>query len=558
MKTRGWMAGALVAVGGLVVPEAARAQDAVLVVRSAGELLDDVRYLVKSVAPEEQAGPVEGVVADLKERGLKGLDLSKPVGLMASLPKQPGEAPMIVAAVPTTDLPALLQSLQGLGVQSQPFEGEPGFSHQVMLPDGATTLFVTSASGYAYFSMVPQGAKELQALAPSGWAPKRPGAGDISLTVRMDRLPARIRQSVIDSVEQQMEDGQDRKPGESESDYQGRLAVMKLMGEAVTRFVRDVGLMALDLEIDQEGEEVSLALSVSGKTGTPMAKAIESFSGRKSRFANLGADAPMAGWVSVPVPEGFQDLMGKVVEEGRRQVMEEAEGDTEKQVADRIIDALRPTMTGDSLDLGLSMQVAEGGKPVMVGGMQVVDGKAVETALREALKKSPPKGVTKVAMDAAKAPDGTSIHKIQGKMAGETAKVFGEDSAMFLAFQKDVIFTAVGERGRQAVEKAIGESGKPAAGALPPVAFVLHASKMAPFFQARAGEEQDRDPKAVLKAVSEVFQGKNASKDLFRLSIHGQGQTVFLKMSCDVPLLTFLEKIGPARQDVRTVLPPTQ
>ncbi len=177
MTMRRGMIGAVVLVGVLTAPLAARAQDAVLVIRSAGELLDDVQYLAKATVSEDQAAQVVGMMQNLKQQALQGLDLTKPIGLMASLPKQPGEAPMIVAAMPTKDVGALLQSLQGFGLQSQPFQGAPGFTHQVMLPDGNTSLYVTSSADYAYFSMVPSGAKEIQALDALGLGSEAAGCG---------------------------------------------------------------------------------------------------------------------------------------------------------------------------------------------------------------------------------------------------------------------------------------------------------------------------------------------------------------------------------------------
>ncbi len=548
MKMRRWMTVALVVAGGLMAPMAAKAQDAVLVIRSLGELLDDVQYLVKAAGTEDQAAPVAGLVGQLKEQGLQGLDLTRPIGLLASLPKQPGEAPMIVAALPTKDLGTLLQSLQGFGLQSQPFQGEPGFTHQVMLPDGNTSVFVTSSADYAYFSMVPSGAEQIQALKPSGWAPKRPGAGDISLILRLDRLPPQIKQSVIDAVAQQAAVEQDRKPGESDAEYQGRLVGMKLANEAITRFLQDAGRVALDWSIDQTKAEVSLALSTTAKPGTPMAKSIGEFAGRKSRFSALGANAAMAGWMSIPVPKEFQELMGKLVAEGRAQAIEKADSDTEKKLAGEIIDALKPTLSSDSLDMGVSVLTATGGKPVLVAGIQVVDGKKIETALRDALKASPPKDDTKVTLDAAKASDGTSIHKVQGKMDEDAAKMFGEDAAVFLAFKSDVMFLVVGEKGQETIDTAITASNKPAASALPPAALVLHAAKLAPFVQQSADEDQTVDQKAMLKAASEVFQGPNASKDLLRVSMQGQADTFFLRLSCDVPVLSYFMKIGISQQ----------
>ena len=144
--------------------------------KSLNELADDLGYLVKSVAPDDQrAQAALGGLEQFKAGAIiKGLDQGRGFGLAVTLPKDfPAGSPSVVAAVPVSNLGQFLDSLKNLGVTVDDKPGVAGFSHSVTGPNGSPPLFVLESKGYAIFSLAPEGVDKLGRLRiPASWRTK--------------------------------------------------------------------------------------------------------------------------------------------------------------------------------------------------------------------------------------------------------------------------------------------------------------------------------------------------------------------------------------------------
>lgn len=558
---RGWNRAALLAALVLVgasprnvlaqaAPRTGAAQDAIVAIKSIDALLDNAAYLAKAVAPTpDQADQVVQMIDQFKAAGLiEGIDRTRPIGVWAGLPEAPGGAPSVVAAVPITDFKAMLQTLAQFGINAEETKQAPGFSHQITLPDGATTVYLTSNKTYAFLSLVPQDAARLQALTPESWMPKHSGAGDLSVLLKIDRIPQEYKDLVLAQMDQQIETEKDQRPDETLPEYRGRIAGMQMMKQVVTGVMRDGTEVALDLIVDKSDQEVALELSIGGKPGTPMAQSIKGIAARASRFQPLSAGAPMAGWLSVPVPKPFRERLGQSIEESRKEALAKAKTDDDKALINLMVDALKPTILSEATDLGLAVQGpiagAKGPKYQIVGGSQLVDGLKVEAAVREAIKKAKPENDVEITLDFAKTADGTAVHKVKGKLDDDGARSFGADAALYVAFKNDGIYVVFGEEGPQTLSKVIAAA-KPATGGTPvPMELVARVAKlgsMAPDADQRATAE---------KAAAEIFKGGNAGKDQVRMLMRGEGDSLRLRLGIDVPALSFFSRVGAVSQQI--------
>jgi hypothetical protein len=552
-KTRwlGWGAWALAAatLGTLSAPRTAPAQDAVVVIKSANEVLGDLRYLVQKVVPGDQAAPVLQMLDQVAgPQALKGLDRTQPIAVMASMPEGDGMPPTIVGAVPVTDLNALVATLKGLGMAVADSQ-IPGFSHQITLPDGNTTLFLVASGKYAFVTPIPADANAIKAMKVADWLPKRPNVGDLSATFNLDRLPDQVKQQMLEGAKQGIaSQAQERKEGTSDAEWRAQQLAQKLVEEGFTRLIEDASTIALDLTVDQKGEQISAELSLTARPGTPMAEALAGFADRKSRFRPLTVGAPVALWGSFPMPKEFQELMGDLLDEARAQAEKDAESDDEKQLVGQVMDALRPTFTGDEIDFGLAIQApAKAGpdaKYTMIGALHVVDGKSIEAVVRKAAASAKPEDKEDIHLDFAKAADGTAIHKVDlddDEVDADTARAFGKDAAAFAAFKADTVFVAFGEDGQAAIENALAGKAPaaPASGGVDvPAALLVHLAKIAGMVDENQEETQ--------KAADEVFAGPNAAKDRVALTLGGQGTSLRLRLFLDTPALTFFGRVGAA------------
>ncbi len=534
---------ALVVVG--ASPRVTVAQDIVVSIKSLADVFDDAGYLAKAVAPDEQQG--EQIVQMLDQfkaaEFLQGIDRTRPIGIWADLPEGAGAPPSVVAAVPITDFDAMLQTLAQFGIQAEEAKQAPGFTHQITLPDGATTVYVTSSKTYAFLSLLPTGADKLKGLTPKDWQPKQVN-GLISVVARLDQVPDELKNMAMGQLDQQMEGDRQQRPDESLAEYRGRLAGMKLVQQAFTGLLRDGTEVGFDLIVDRTKQELALELAAGGKTGSPMATTIRGIAARASRFQPLSAGAPLAGWLSVPVPKPIRDALGESIEESRQEAVAKAKTDDEKALINLMVDALKPTILSDATDVGMAVQgPSASGKYVIVGGSKLVDGLKVEAAVREAVKKAKPENDDVViTLDAGKTADGASIHKIQGKVDDDAARSFGKDAALYVAFKADGVYVAFGEGGDKALSQTIAAA-KPATGGTPvPMELVARVAKLA----AMAPDADQRV--ATEKAAAEVFKGANAGKDQVRMLLRGDGDVLRFRFGVDVPALGFFSRVGATSQ----------
>jgi hypothetical protein len=546
------------AVGGLAVVVAlgastrtAPAQVLVVSAPSVDAVLGDLEYLIKAVAPDEDSArqALMGLEQFKDPKTVPGLDRTRPVGVWADLPAEQGQPPSVVAAIPVTDLDAFLKALVNFGVAVDPDAGAPGFSHKINAPGGAVSLYVVKGGNYAYFSLLPTGAEKLAALTPEAWRPKRAGASLLSLVARIDKVPDQYKQMALDQIEQAAQAEQQRKPDESDAEFRARSTGARLAMDAFKSFLNDSQTLSLDLAVDRQRGELATEMVLSARDGTTLAHSLSGFAGRSSRFQALGdAKAPMAAWVNLPIPKELSTILGDALDQGRKEAVEQAKSDDEKKAIGAVLDALRPTVTDDQVDLGLALQgpfAGQDGKPtlVLVGGLRVRDGAKLEQAFREAVKAAPNKENVEITFDAFKAADGTPVHRFKGPIDEDARRTFG-DAEAFVAIRNDAVVFSFGEKAREAIEKALAAAARPAATqAEAPVALVVHVAGIAPVME---GDQRE----AAQQAAQAAFGGANAGKDRVQLVLRAEGATLHLRLSMDVPALKFFGMVGVLSRDV--------
>ena len=580
-----------VLVGALAWAPTAPAQVVVLTAKSAGATLDDLRYLVGAVLPEDQARPALDVLERFKDPAVtRGLDRARPLGAYVDLPKEPGQQPAIVGFVPVSDGPAFLKTLeaQGFTVDNQP--AAPGFSHQVTPPGaGGPPVFALLTADYAFFTNDAGAAPGLKALKPADLLPGRPDAGLLSLDLRLDRVPAQYKELVLQQVAQNAEKDRAQRDGEDDATYQGRLAGQQLALDGFNALIRDGKGITLDLGVDPGPGELVINLGMQATPGSPTAASLRTFGARTSLFHDLGLDSALSYWASLPLSEPIRAALAKAFAQGRKSIVEDEDNDdATKQLATTLFDAIAPTFQADDVDLGMAIRgpfPKPGADPlyVLLAGLKVKDGKKIEAILRDAIAKSGPEIRAQVALDLEKAGDGvTSIHRLRidedddddddkakdkkadedkdddkakgnkaekadddkddddDKAKARVAKQFGEPFVYF-ALRDDVAIAALGENGLNVVKEALDATARPAAEHPSQVELVASLAKL-------AGLGDDPGSTATRDAAAAFFRGPAAKKDGFRFRLRGEGDSARLRYAIDVPVLKFLAEVGIRRQ----------
>ncbi|MCA1685299.1 MAG: hypothetical protein LC745_04825, partial [Planctomycetia bacterium] len=218
------------------------------------------------------------------------------------------------------------------------------------------------------------------------------------------------------------------------------------------------------------------------------------------------------------------------------------------------LDALSPTLTGDSFDACVAMgsQAAagkddgKGGTNVVLFGVALKDSIKVEAALREAIaKKVKPEDKGKVALDHARGADGTAIHRVTLDPKQLKGDEFGEP-LMFLAFPEGAALAAVGGNGLAVMKQSLAALKKPAGGAAPGPQVGLDFAAVG-FSRLHTGENEA----AFREAAKDVFQGKDAARDQLHIGLTGEAARLRLLLEADLPVVRFFVKVGVIQQKAK-------
>jgi hypothetical protein len=543
----------LIGLVGLLGPAAtARGQAIVVTAKSLNELAADVEFLVKSISSEDE--PMGQFLLEKLEQFrsgqiVKGLDHGRSIGLAVFLPKDfpQGEPASIAAVVPVIDLGQFLDSLPILGFTVDDQPGVAGFSHRVTGPSGSPTLFVLESKGYAMFSPLRDGADKLKTLDPTSWRRHARSEADLSVEVRLSEFPQSLKDQVHNQMQARAEQQKTRRPGDDDATHIGRIAGQDLAVDAINRLVQDGDALSLDLKLDRKTSQVALDATLTARTGTTLASSLRDFGAKRSRFDGLGRGATLAAWARVPLAKGFQDAMVRIVETGLASGLKEADSPATKNLITRAADLMKSNLNAPEIDLGLALLPAASASPggvhfVIVGGMSLKEGRAVERLIRDLVAHEKPEKGLKVAFDVAKSADGTAIHqttRLSVDSDPDLVKRFGNASLLF-AFREDTIMASLGGDSLPSLRRCIdGLSTPPAStpGSEAPVAATANVAGLGDLL------EKEEDRKAFQRAAADVLKGEAANRDRISLRLTGDGAGIRLHLAIDLSALTLLNKL---------------
>jgi hypothetical protein len=295
---------------------------------------------------------------------------------------------------------------------------------------------------------------------------------------------------------------------------------------------------ALHLNVDPKAEEVSIALELSGTKGSKLAKDIQSIRENKSVVGGALAypDAALSINLSASLPAELKKLLPPVVDDLLEQLKKEAPGEIQTK-AEPLIKAVLPTVKAGELDLGLAMVGPDkDDKYTVVAGLKVVDGKKIEAAVKDIVKKElPPELSALFVLDAEKLPGGAVLHtvKIADQIDEKGQKVIGKND-LHIVFRDDLMLAAIGPQAKDLLKKALDS--KPADVGVARVSVSL--ARIVPILGENAEEL------ATAKKVAEKVFGKGTSKaDEIRFSIEG-GDSLKIKLMAKGKAIQFLAELG--------------
>jgi hypothetical protein len=527
----------------LICLPAVRAQDAkatkktapalVVRIRSFDSILADAGYLAALVGKEDEA---KMGIELLKERtgnkGLDGLDTKKPMGGYVFAGEN-GTDSYGAFMLPVKDEKTLLSILENNGIKVE--KGKDGLysikDSRIKIP-----IFFRFENGYAYIAPLSElGIAKNKLLKPADVLPESETALAAAV-IRLDQIPDGIKEvglgqlglRLADIREQHAEKGT---PAQRELiDKTSREANAQLKS-----IVNEGRELTIRLDVDQKKNDLGLSVSFDAKPDTKLASDIADLAKRRSLFAALaGKDSALSFLLSYALPERLQKALGPVVDEGIKTVLEQAQDDAHKQIAEKLLKVLAPSIKAGEIDAAMDLRGPSANKHyTLVGAIKLKNGEEVEKTLKEIITGLPEQVRDMVKFDADKA-GGTPIHKVDFEhfMDDNARTIFGNGS-LYVALRSNALYWSGGENGLEAMKGALS--------AQPGTAGVMKLNLSLAHLAPLMAKEQPGAPKAAADAF-----GKNQSQDKIQFTVSG-GSALKAEIHIKAAVLKFFAAIAEAK-----------
>jgi hypothetical protein len=519
-------------------------------VQAINDLLKTAEY-VRTLIPGEQGDQFElGYKAleafiDKDKGSIEGIDVKNPIGLYVTFGEELNLAtPPAVLLVPVADQDAILAALKERLMLK--VEKEKDDVYKIAeLPNIPLPVYFRFANKYAYVTLGDPQSIDPKALPkPADVLGGRP-EHLVSVTFRIDRLPDSMKKMALAFIENNLAKGKDQPlPNETKALKEFKEKGIDELAANLKELLDGGEEAAIRLNVDAKAEEVAFEFELSGKKGSKLAKDIMSIREHKSVVGGALAsrDAALTVNLSVGLPASLKPLLPPVVDDVLELVKKEGKipGDLQTK-AEPLVKALLPTVKAGELDLGLAMIGPDKDDHyTVVGGLKLVDGKKLEAAIKDSVKKDlPPEFSGLVQFDTEKLAGGASLHtvKIADQIDEKGQKVLGK-SDLYLAFRDDLLVLAIGPNAKDALKRAIAS--QPADVGVLNVQVSL--SRIVPIMGDNAEEL------AAAKAAAEKVFGKGGSQaDSIRFSIEG-GDSLKVKAAAKGKAIRFLAEVGSAQK----------
>jgi hypothetical protein len=540
----------------LMLPAAAPAADKPAVIINLApyeELRRDFFYVAGLIGQDEAAVLLDLMVeARIGSNGRNGVDRSRPIGAYGWFGPLGPDVPLVLL-VPVADPDAFLSLLTNLDIRAERDMDGVYSADVVNVPD---PVYFRFANGYAYVAagdrsvldsdrlLAPgdvlaagQGCRSLSgnpADAQSGLGgPPCRNVGPLSLIVYVDRIPADVKDQMLQAFDMQLAIAKllDGPLFETEWQKKLRLATMDMAAKAFRTLVREGGETSVRLDLDRRAGDAALTVTVTGTPQSTMAAAIQDLGQLRSVMAGLvKKDAALSLGLNVSLPEDLRALFGAVLEESERDALAKAHDRTEREIMAMLFEALSPTLKTTELDYAFNlMGPGSDGRYALAGGIRLKDGVAVERALRDAIAKDP---MPNIAWDVEREGP-VSIHRITPRGNNEDARRIFGDKPIYFAIRDDALLIAQGANGLDLVREVLAVA--PATGKV----IDLHAavSRLMPLA---------RNPAAVDDAAEvarRLFGSDAGDDDRLRLTLEG-GRAMTLKLEMKAKLVEFVAQLA--------------
>ncbi|TWT30239.1 hypothetical protein KOR34_47970 [Posidoniimonas corsicana] len=523
---------------------------AVVAVSSYQKVLDDVGYIGGLVGQPQAATMVEAMISMFTEnKGLVGLDRDRPWCLLV---QSSGQDFSPLVCLPVSDLDGLL----ALGGNAGVLVEEMGDDVKSLSMQGQT-YFVKGNGQWAYAA---QRADQLASLPadPTDSVDGLIDNYDIGVRLMAQNVPPMFKQLALDQLRQGMQEGLERKPDESNAEFEARQKVAQANIENIEQFIKDLDEAVVGIAINPDGGGLTLDFRGSAVAGTSLADQFSMYkeggATKLSGFLQDDASVSVASAYTIPA-----DVVPKIQAEYQRQMatsraaleqlLDEADlpneevRDTFKSALEDVMACAEAMVASGEVDMVGNMQLKMGGASA-IGGFRTTAPEKIESALKKvaALAEGDPNfpGINWNA----ETHEGVTLHTMSIPVgAPEAQDVFGKTLAIAVGIGPDAAYFSLGPDGVGALKAAITASGSGSAEVKPMQMDIALAQVMD--FAAATAEASGEDA-AVPQMIAQMLGQSDQSH--IHVTVDGEANGLLYRVKVEEGVLQALGQFGAEMQ----------
>lgn len=351
--------------------------------RSVNDLVDRFEYLAGLAGKEDEAKQVRELLKTLAAdgKGIEGIDPKKPIGAYAFL-AEPIDASPFVLMVPVADEERFLKMLKER-LNIEPEKGPDG-TLKANVPQ-VNEVHMRFTNGYLYVSQKAPDLALKGLVTPKAFFAADDGAV-ASVAFHIDRVPADLRKFALGQLEMGIAEARKKDAANAAEQKAQEIGSDVALGIAKA-ILEDGAEVAVRLYADPKTDDLSAEISLSGKSGSPMAKNFKSLGTRPSQPAAIvGTGTVARGNVKFALTDELMKQYKAGVEDSLKEAIKDVPAD-QKELAEAAIAAITPTLKAGELDAAIGMHGPDAkGRYQLVGAVAVKEGKKIETFVKDTVK----------------------------------------------------------------------------------------------------------------------------------------------------------------------------
>ncbi|MCA9080243.1 MAG: hypothetical protein KDA58_06765 [Planctomycetaceae bacterium] len=413
--------------------------------------LKDIAWMFDEADRPDMVDFLNGILAD-RAGDLKGLDRTKPAGVMVFLEAAFPPRPVPVAYLPVANIDDFVKTMDLGPLKLKKVEGSEDRYEMTGRRRSQHALY---RDGYLYLSRNEDMAMREDLPVPADFAPPVTSKYDLAVTIDLTSVPDLLRDAFLGFLRTQAEAELQRRDDEPEGAYLARRANGINGLEMIELLLKEGDKLTIGLDASQDQRRVTVDFSLDVKPGGELAENSKAFASRPTAFGALLEDEsqPLTMAASFTLNKREKKVYGEYVrsfETGLKSRFTELDGGelttASSNLISRVVDPLRSTVEEGHLDFCLQFRAVEPQKFAIVGGVRIVGGDTLATGLEQLIARAGEldENLEEFEVNAASV-QGVSLHRLRGPDRSNGKSPLGADPSLYLGASGRTLWFGVGD-----------------------------------------------------------------------------------------------------------------